>query len=69
MLTAHAVPGKPKAAALCAAFIAGAPKTAVGHVFYGVNDTNAHAWKKVMGSNNPRLPVVREILFGEGASE
>ena len=29
----------------------------------------AHAWKKAMGSNNPRLPVVREILFGEGASE
>ena len=28
-----------------------------------------HAWKKAMGSNNPRLPVVREILFGEGASE
>ncbi len=29
----------------------------------------AHAWKKAMGSNNPRLPAVREILFGEGASE
>jgi hypothetical protein len=29
----------------------------------------AHAWKKTMGTNNPRLPVVREILFGEGASE
>ena len=29
----------------------------------------AHAWKKAMGSNNPRLLVVREILFGEGASE
>jgi len=29
----------------------------------------AHAWKKAMGSNNPRLPIVREILFGEGASE
>jgi hypothetical protein len=29
----------------------------------------AHAWKKTMGSNNPRLPIVREILFGEGASE
>jgi hypothetical protein len=23
-------------------------------------------WKKVMGSNNPLLPVVRAILFGEG---
>ncbi len=29
----------------------------------------AHAWKKAMGSNNSRLPVMREILFGEGASE
>ena len=29
----------------------------------------AHAWKKAMGSNNPALSVVREILFGEGASE
>ncbi|HAX69226.1 MAG TPA: hypothetical protein DCY14_06455 [Anaerolineae bacterium] len=29
----------------------------------------AHVWKKAMGSNNPRLPIVREILFGEGASE
>ena len=29
----------------------------------------AHAWKKAIGSNNSRLPVVREILFGEGASE
>lgn len=28
-----------------------------------------HAWKKAMGSNNPRLSIVREILFGEGASE
>jgi hypothetical protein len=29
----------------------------------------AHAWKKAMGSNNPLLPVVRQILFGESASE
>jgi hypothetical protein len=29
----------------------------------------AHAWKKAMGSNNPVLSVVRDILFGEGASE
>jgi len=29
----------------------------------------AHAWKKVMGFSNPALSVVREILFGEGASE
>ncbi|MCC6986389.1 MAG: hypothetical protein IT309_08170 [Anaerolineales bacterium] len=29
----------------------------------------AHAWKRTMGFANPGLPVVREILFGEGASE
>jgi len=29
----------------------------------------AHAWKKAMGFSNPTLSVVREILFGEGASE
>jgi hypothetical protein len=29
----------------------------------------AHAWKKAMGSNNPRLTIVREIIFGEGASQ
>lgn len=50
MLVAHPVPGKPKAAALCAAFVAGAPKSATGHVFFGVKDTNAAAWKKVLAS-------------------
>ena len=49
-LTAHPVPGKSKSAALCAAFIEGAPKSAKGHVFYGVKDTNAAAWKKVLAS-------------------
>jgi hypothetical protein len=29
----------------------------------------AHTWKRTMGSTNPALSVVREILFGEGASE
>jgi len=29
----------------------------------------AHAWKKAMGSNNPGLPAVCEILFGEGTRE
>jgi hypothetical protein len=29
----------------------------------------AAAWKKAMGSNNPRLPAVRAILFTEGACE
>jgi len=29
----------------------------------------AQAWQKAMGSNNPTLPAVRVILFGEGAIE
>jgi len=29
----------------------------------------AQNWKKAMGSNNPALPVVRAILYGEGASK
>ena len=52
-LTAWPVPGKPKAAALCAAFVAGAPKSATGHVFFGVKDTNVAAWKKVLASGEP----------------
>lgn len=35
MLTAVPIPGKRKSSDLCAAFIAGAPKTAKGFVFYG----------------------------------
>ena len=34
-----------------------------------INHPLAHSWKKAMGSNNPILPVVRDILFGEGANE
>jgi hypothetical protein len=53
MLVAHPVPGKAKSADLCAAFIAGAPKNAVGHVFYGVVDANLEAWKRVLKSSDP----------------
>ncbi|MDP1624372.1 MAG: hypothetical protein Q8L64_01245, partial [bacterium] len=34
-----------------------------------INHPLAHAWKKAMGSNNPLLSAVRQILFGEGVSE
>ena len=34
-----------------------------------INHPLALAWKKAMGSDNPLLPVVRVILFGEGANE
>lgn len=50
MLTAHPVAGKQKAVDICNAFTAGAPHDAEGHVFYGVNDTNLGAWRRVLGS-------------------
>ncbi len=34
-----------------------------------INHPLAHSWKKAMGFNNQVLPVVRDILFGEGANE
>ena len=46
-LIAHPVVGKAKSRMLCEAFIAGAPKDAHGHVFYGVNESNVTAWAKV----------------------
>ena len=39
-LIAHPVPGKMKAVIICKAFIDGAPKTANGDVFFGVNHGN-----------------------------
>ena len=32
-----------------------------------VNHPLAHSWKQAMGFSNPLLPIVRVILFGEGA--
>ncbi len=53
MLVAHPVPGKQKSVDLCNAFIAGTPKDAQGHVFYGVVDGNLDAWKKAQKSGLP----------------
>ncbi len=39
-LIAHPVRGKQKSVDICNAFIAGAPKSEVGYVFYGVNASN-----------------------------
>ena len=47
MLTAHPIPGKKKSADLCAAFIKGAPASAEGHVFYGVDESNVAAWDAI----------------------
>lgn len=43
-LIACPVVGKKKSADICAAFIAGAPKTAQGRVFYGVDKSNVMEW-------------------------
>ncbi|NJC95324.1 MAG: hypothetical protein C3F07_01845 [Anaerolineales bacterium] len=34
-----------------------------------INHPLAHSWKQAMGFSNPLLPIVRIILFGEGAHE
>lgn len=46
MITAHPVIGKAKSIDLCNAFIQGAPKSARGAVFYGVNRTNMTEWER-----------------------
>ncbi len=53
MLIPHPVVGKQKAVDICNAFIAGAPRDAMGHVFYGVNESNLAAWKQVLASGEP----------------
>lgn len=53
MLIPCPVPGKEKSRKLCEAFIAGAPRDAFGYVFYGVNESNAHAWHGAKNSGQP----------------
>lgn len=53
MLIAHPVANKPKAVTICEAFIAGAPRDAVGHVFYGVNESNVATWRQVRKLGEP----------------
>lgn len=43
-LIAHPVPNKAKSRIICDAFIAGAPKSASGHVFFGVNHGNVASY-------------------------
>jgi len=69
-LIAHPVPGKVKAAELCNALIAGAPKSETGHVFFGIKEGNASVWKKVLASGEPYyfidnsyFDVVRNVQF------
>jgi hypothetical protein len=47
-LTAHPIPSKAKSVDICNVFIAGAPKDASGHVFFGIKDENFAAWRAVL---------------------
>lgn len=53
MLTPHPVAGKRKSVDLVNAFIAGAPKTATGAVFYGVDASNIDAWRETLRFQRP----------------
>lgn len=52
-LTVHPIEGKEKARLICAAFAAGAPASAVGHVFFGVNDSNLREFTQVKKRGEP----------------
>lgn len=52
-LIACPVAGKKKSADICTAFIAGAPKTAHGLVFYGVDPSNYAVWRKAKADGLP----------------
>ena len=64
------VPGKQKSVDICRAFIAGAPKSAVGYVLYGVNELNFTAYRKAKASgldvyhvDNSAFDCVRGVQF------
>jgi hypothetical protein len=64
------VPGKQKSVDICNAFIAGAPKHAVGYVFYGVNESNLDAYRAAVRSgldvycvDNSAFDCVRGVQF------
>ena len=70
MLQAIPVPGKQKSLDICNAFIAGAPKSAVGYVLYGVNESNLNAYRKAKASgldvfviDNSAFDCVRGVQF------
>lgn len=52
-LIACPVAGKKKSTDICAAFIAGAPKTAFGYVFYGVDASNLKNFNIARNSGEP----------------
>jgi len=52
-LIACPVRGKQKSADICAAFVAGAPRSAEGTVFYGVDSSNMREWLRVQSAGEP----------------
>ena len=52
-LIACPVKGKQKSADICAAFVAGAPRSTFGFVFYGVDDSNLRDWRIARNSGEP----------------
>lgn len=52
-LIARPVAGKKKSEIICEAFIAGAPKDAIGDVFFGVDQSNARHWNRVQRQGSP----------------
>lgn len=70
MLIGHPIPEKRKSIDLIDAFIAGAPRDAVGHVFYGVKEANLDAWQRVLSAREPYyfidnsyFDIVRSVQF------
>lgn len=69
MLKGYPVPGKQKSIDICNAFIAGAPPSALGSVFYGVTEANRDAWQcaKIDGSawyiDNSYFDAARQTYF------
>lgn len=47
------VKSKRKSIDICNAFVQGAPKGALGFVFYGVNESNIHEWAVAMKTGQP----------------
>jgi len=52
-LIAVPVKGKQKSADICAAFVAGAPRSTFGFVFYGVDPSNMRDWLRVRANGDP----------------
>lgn len=57
MLKAYPVVGKKKSEDMCRAFLEGAPREAVGSVFFGVNKTNQAEWVRALKRREPFIYI------------